>query len=117
MDELETILTFMTDLQNDETLDLSSYASRFVEVSEAHDSIVAIVENGASEGEANAQLINDLKSENWDLSKKITTKETVDEEPDESESKAEEETEEEFESTDDAIDDLFKKDKEKDDEK
>lgn len=116
MEALETILDLFTDLQADETLDLSAYATRFVEVGEASDELTQSINDGKANTEANQKLIDELKGENWDLSKKITTKETLDEDKAEPvETETETETDETpYETNDEAIDDLFKK--EKDDE-
>ena len=110
MEALELILNFITELQNDESVDLSNYSSQFVAVTEAHDMLATALQEGEATNETNSGLINELKAENWELSKKITTKETPVEpddtqaEPDEDEDK-----ETEYENTDEAIDDLFKK--------
>lgn len=116
MEALETILSLFTDLQADEELDLSAYATRFVEVGEASDELTQSINDGNANSEANQQLIDELKSENWDLSKKITTKETMAEtdEVDEVDEADEVEETAEFETVDEALDDLFEK--EKDDE-
>ena len=110
MEALELILNFITELQNDESVDLSNYSSQFVAVTEAHDMLATALQEGEATNETNSGLINELKSENWELSKKITTKDTPEavETPAEDEA-GDENKETEYENTDEAIDDLFKK--------
>ena len=110
MEALELILNFITELQNDESVDLSNYSSQFVAVTEAHDMLATALQEGEATNETNSGLINDLKSENWELSKKITTKDTPEAVETPAEDEAEDEDKEtEYENTDEAIDDLFKK--------
>lgn len=107
MDELQKISELFEDLQNDESIDLGSYAERFVEVSEAKDGLISVLTANGEASEASEATIAELKDANWELSKKITT-------PAETKEEVEVIVEEdaEFETNDDAIKDLFKKDKE-----
>lgn len=112
MEQLEAILQFIQLLQEDENLDLSEYSTHFVDVMEQGQSLSEAISQLQEENEASKGTIESLKSENWDLSKRITKpeeKETEDEVEEEVE-----ETEEEYETIDDAIEDLFKEGEEED---
>lgn len=109
MEELTRILEFIETLQADDSLDLSSYSTEFVDVLEAHQNLTENIETGQATTEEQQRQIDKLKQENWDLSKKITTPETIDDEDVEEEEEDQEKT---FETTDDAIADLFKDDDE-----
>ena len=108
MDALKLIGDLLTDLAADETLDLSNYSERFVEINDAFGGIEAEFEQMRQTLEDNANDITALKDSNWNLSKKITTKDDVEDIDPEGEETLDDE-EVEFESIDDAIDDLFEK--------
>lgn len=112
MEELTRILEFIETLQADDSLDLSSYSTEFVDVLEAHQNLTENIEAGQATTEEQQVQIDKLKQENWDLSKKITTPETIDDEDVEEEIEEEEDQEKTFDTTDEAIADLFKDDDE-----